>query len=228
MQQRAYTIDHVVLSDHKPVAFSLTLRNRHVGGPPPLAPWTFTNPKFGLMVTSLYNPDAPDRAREGSARNLSRLIWSMATASEYLMGTAFDQPPNSSHERFQIVRAALVAFRNQDHRRLRKLASAMDTLTPWCHGTWDHQRERDLMAMAETEHKQCVQQDLQRAHSLTSEAEKGNFNTKKAAGRAMRRIKKREAGQSDIYSCMHDPRLGEAGPDTIVEGPAKVVGAVND
>ena len=26
---------------------------------------------------------------------------------------------------------------------------------------------------------------------------------------------------------MHDPRLGDAGPDTIVEGAPKVVGAIN-
>ena len=42
------------------------------------------------------------------------------------------------------------------------------------------------------------------------------------------RIKKREEGKTDIYSCMHDPRLGDAGPNTIVEGTAKVVGAIND
>ena len=63
------------------------------------------------------------RAAEGSAKNLSRLIWSLATASEYLSGCAFDQPPNSPEEKFQILRSALVAFRNRDIQRLRRLAS---------------------------------------------------------------------------------------------------------
>ena len=125
---KAWTLDDVLLSDHKPVAVSLDQEYGHRSGRQILPTWTFKSPRFHSKVEELFYKEDGSLPSGGATEMMNRLLWSMATASLILSEEVPGEAVLSNRDKFNLARKALQALRNADGRELERIHKIMPSV----------------------------------------------------------------------------------------------------
>ena len=222
LRPRSHVAEYVAKSDHKPLCFSLQEMRHPTEGPPMLPTWVFQGARYKQLAQELYGATSLQRATETASDRLGRLLWACASAGERVLEEHNEGGPTCPHGKLNVMRGALIAFRNRDLWRLQKLSKLLPELTPFASDLWTEDRERALFCMTEAVCQECLQADIRKAEKWAQEAQGGSWKATKAARRQARRIKQKTLPPTDIFQHMYDnDKQG------VVSGPSEVVRTIN-
>ena len=116
----AWVVDNVVLSDHKPVKFTITLENKASSYPNPWPLWTFSSKHYPERVRGLFQEAENARREETPVQKLNRLLWAMGTAALQVSDRGDTEAAKSPADKLAASKAMLIVLRNNNSPQVEK------------------------------------------------------------------------------------------------------------